>query len=266
MQEIKNIQNYAYQALCSLVDFLEKENITYYLMGGTLLGAVRHKDFIPWDDDMDIAIPREDYNRLIKLIHKIPSNLRAAHPSFDDTTPYPFLVISHKKTSLTFDYVKPYDKGASVDVFPLDSFPESKEKQDTFWRIARSHRSKIMNKQKGFYKRKTSLKEKLSFPLITIKNIFFEPKDLFLLYEKHATSEKIDTKFIANVYGRYSEKEVFHRDWFQSPSKVFFRDRYFQAPTKTHEYLEAIYGNYMEIPKKENQVTGHKIKNFTILD
>lgn len=262
---IQTIQKFAFEALCSLVDFLDEKNIPYYLMGGTLLGAIRHRGFIPWDDDIDIAIPRDAYNRLLKILDQLPRNIRAAHPNVDEKTPYPFLVISHASTRLIFDYARPYDKGACVDVFPLDAFPEKESEQNALWKKVKLMRSLIMNKQQGFYKRKTSFMHSIKFKAISFLNFFLPRKIIFKCYDSLVSSPQKDTKFIANVYGRYQKKEVFPKHIFQDPSTIFFESRYFKAPTHTEEYLTLIYGDFMKIPPVEKRYSGHRIQHFEII-
>lgn len=262
---IQTIQKYAFEALCSLVDFLDKKEIPYYLMGGTLLGAIRHKGFIPWDDDIDIAIPRNAYNHLLTILDQLPENIRAAHPSFDEKTPYPFLVISNANTRLIFDYALPYDKGACVDVFPLDNFPENQLKQKILWKKVKLLRSLIMNKQKGFYKRKISFLHLIKFKAISFINLFLPRKLIFEKYDDLISLPAENNNLIANVYGRYGTREVFPKNIFQEPSYVFFESRHFKAPTHAEEYLTLIYGNFMEIPPIEKRYSGHRVQHFEVI-
>lgn len=258
--DLKEIQQYSYTSLCDLVDFLDAQEIPYYLMGGTLLGAIRHKGFIPWDDDIDIAIPREYYEKLLLITEKLPPSLRAAHPKFDPKTPYPFLVISHAKTSMIFDYVIPYDKGACIDVFPLDNFPENEKEQKSLWNKTTKLRSKFMNKQKGYYKRKVSPQDYAKFKIMSFINSFTSRISIFNAYEACVTSQKNKTHLIANIYGRYREKEVFPSSLFQTPSTVFFESRTFKAPTDPEKYLTLIYGDFMKIPEEKDRTSGHRIQ------
>lgn len=262
---IQTIQKFSFETLCSLVDFLDEKNIPYYLMGGTLLGAIRHRGFIPWDDDIDIAIPRDAYNHLLKILDQLPKNIKAAHPSIDEKTPYPFLVISNASTRLIFDYARPYDKGACVDVFPLDAFPEKESEQNSLWKKAKFMRSLIMNKQQGFYKRKTSFMHSTKFKTISFLNLFLPRKIIFKCYDDLISSPQKNTNFIANVYGRYQKKEVFPKHIFQEPSTIFFESRNFKAPTHTEEYLTLIYGDFMQIPPIEKRYSGHRIQHFEVI-
>ncbi len=150
---LARIQQRAFAVLGALVDFFQAHAIDYYLVGGTLLGAVRHGGFIPWDDDIDIVVPRKDYRRLLGLLDRLPPTLRAIHPSIDAHTPYPFLVVSDRHSRWVVDYAHPFDRGIGVDVFPLDGVPPPGMRRRLLRKSIALLRSMTMNKQKGYYLR-----------------------------------------------------------------------------------------------------------------
>ena len=108
---------------------LENE-LNYFFIGGTLLGAVRHKGFIPWDDDLDIAMPREDYNKFIKIVSKMQSDKYIIDYSKNNKRYWlPFIKIRNKNTIYEEEAQKDYlgNKGIWVDIFPLDNGLENKQ-------------------------------------------------------------------------------------------------------------------------------------------
>ena len=258
---LQEIQNRAFTALCLLVDFLDAEGISYYLIGGTLLGAVRHQGFIPWDDDIDIGIPRKDYNRLMARLEHLPPALKATHPKFDKQTPYPFLVISDPTTTLVIDYAIPYNKGVGIDVFPLDNFPQNKYLQTLMWKGISIFRSMTMNKQGGYYKRKLSGRFFIYFNLLSFLNLLIPRSLLFKGYEAWIASSNNPDILIGNLYGIYGKKEIVDVNVFDKGSMVNFESRYFRAPLQAEKYLHAIYGDFMQLPDMKKRNSGHQIKD-----
>lgn len=260
---LQEIQLSTFHVLCKLVDFLEERNIPYYLIGGTLLGAVRHQGFIPWDDDIDIGIPRKYYDHLLTRLAELPPTLKCSHPLLDECTPFPFLVVSDPSTTLVIDYISPYNRGAGVDVFPLDNFPENYFSQKIFWKCIALLRSMTMNKQGGYYKRKTTKKLYIYFKLLSFLNIFIPRSLLFKVYDRLVKIADQKTTLMGNLYGIYGEKEIVNKEVFGSGCQIKFQSRFFRAPSQYKEYLNSIYGNYLEIPPKHKRKSGHKIKNFS---
>jgi len=261
---LKEIQTRAFNVLCLLVDFLESEQIPYYLIGGTLLGAVRHQGFIPWDDDIDIGIPRKNYDQLISHLAHLPHTLKAVHPSIDMLTPYPFLIISDPATTLVIDYATPYNRGVGVDVFPLDNFPQSKLLQALLWKGIFIFRSISMNKQGGYYKKKLDPPLSIYFKFLSLINKFIPRSFIFKGYDIFLSSSRKSASLIGNLYGMYGKKEIVDSDIFGKPSQVKFESRFFRAPSQPEEYLTAIYGDFKKFPPQEKRNSGHKIKKFNI--
>lgn len=259
------LQQRAFQVLCTLVDFLVAEKISYFLVGGTLLGAVRHQGFIPWDDDIDIAIPRADYQRLIHALAHLPSGLRVAHPSTDRMTPYPFLVVSDVYSSLVIDYARPYDRGIGVDVFPLDAAPQAGWRQALMWRGIGLLRAMTMNKQKGYYSRRLTWLQRSRFALLTLLMTLVPRRTLFRAYDVWVSGDEgREPVLVGNLYGLYGRREVVPTWIFGAGSDIRFRGRIFRAPAHSEEYLCAVYGDFMRMPPEEARHSGHRLRNVSI--
>ena len=116
--ELRQIQMHELELLLEFRKMCEENDLTYYLTGGTLLGAVRHKGFIPWDDDIDIAMPRKDYNLFLKLC---AHSLGADYIHKDERTA---IAYPHYFSKLTFAEHAQKHKRAYIDIFPLDICPD----------------------------------------------------------------------------------------------------------------------------------------------
>ena len=121
---LKQQQNYLMDVLYTFDDFCKSNNINYYIISGTLLGAVRHQGFIPWDDDVDVMIPRDDYDRFEKLVNRNPPNGYKAY-SINNTKGYYYPFIKFGKLDLYVKEFFPYVPtiALSIDVFPIDGCP-----------------------------------------------------------------------------------------------------------------------------------------------
>ena len=130
-EELRKVQLVQLEIALEIKRICEEHNIKYFLDSGTLLGAIRHKGFIPWDDDLDIGMEREEYNKFLKVIpDSLGDKFEMQSWENDDHYGHPFIKIRKKNTKYV-EMVCPHQKiqGIFVDVFPYDIFPEDKDQQ-----------------------------------------------------------------------------------------------------------------------------------------
>ena len=142
------------EMLTWLHEFLQKNHLNYYVIGGTMLGAVRHQGFIPWDDDADIAMPRKDYEKLIDLL-KDPVDHYVVESVHSPAKDYSYLIAKLYDTNTTLiDASKTLPKrGLFIDIFPLDGIGETKEdgvkNYKKIKRMCHLHAVKVCRRKKG---------------------------------------------------------------------------------------------------------------------
>lgn len=241
--------------LLEITDRICKElDITYYLIGGTLLGAVRHKGFIPWDADIDIAMPRADYE-VYRRYWEEHKNDRYFYQHYttekNHLQPHAVLKIKNTKVILN-DRVSnylPQCEGIYMDIFPLDNPPESpKQQKKQAKKIKRINR--IIELKAGYRYGVTSvykmiLKKMLQFALSPVSFTQLN-KELDTCMKKYSTP---NGRYLVSMASHYSYwKQLMPADIYGTPARILFENEYFNAPAKTDEYLTRIYKNYMEIP------------------
>lgn len=246
----------------------EKNDIKYSLTGGSMLGAIRHKGFIPWDDDMDIAMLREDYDRFLKVCE---SQLGVAFEiqtiDNDENYFYGFAKIILKDTYLVqYCHEKTkHRKGIYVDIFPLDNVPDNtrdrkKQKIKTYFLI-----KMLARKGKAGIEDKSSLLKYVAFHLIDVINIFVPMSYLKAkLVENMTKYNKDKTEFVCNMNGYYGyEKETTYRRYFENTILVPFENTEFPIVKEYDAFLKAVYGDYMKLPPVEKRHThGFKFLDF----
>ena len=167
-EELKKIQ---VEILDYVDKFCEERNIKYSLYAGTLIGAVRHKGFIPWDDDIDIMMLRSDYERFLKELHEEKdSRYKILDFRYDHSYHYAFAKVIDSKTQLREEVIDPYDGlGIYIDIFPIDVLPDNKLKirlvyliQWIFFNI-KSFKQTTINKKRGFAKFHFSIVTRITF-------------------------------------------------------------------------------------------------------
>ncbi|MCD8325712.1 MAG: LicD family protein [Lachnospiraceae bacterium] len=126
--ELRDIQAAAIKILIAFVDVCQKNGLNYYISGGTYLGAVRHKGFIPWDDDVDVAMPRKDYNVFLEIANRqLPDNLRLVHYSNkEDIIHYPAKIEDDRYQLIDHTASIPRQVNLWIDIFPLDGLPDNR--------------------------------------------------------------------------------------------------------------------------------------------
>ncbi len=238
-------------------DFCYKHNIRYYVVGGTALGAARHNGFIPWDDDVDVGVPRSDYERLKKLTqNQTFGNYIFEYPSNDKTFVYPYGKLYDSSTTLIESTRYKTKRGIFIDIFPLDgignTYEESVSNYKTIDRKVKILSTKICAWRKGrkFYK---------NICMILMRHLPWnnEKKLRAQISQMSQVHSFEDCLYVANCVGNWHEKEIIKREWLGKPTLIQFEGIQVYCPEKTDEYLSAVYGNWRQLPPKEKQISHH---------
>lgn len=247
--------------------FCEKHNLTYYLAYGTLLGAVRHNGFIPWDNDIDVCMPRPDYNKLIELFKKNPNSISSKielKTPFSKDYQYSYCKLIDKTTIVHEVTMKDkYSTSIWIDIFPIDALPNDKNKLKKFvLKMSKSRKYYSYTIEKKFSGK--SLIGKLKFNIV---KIIYTPI-YFILNQKVRFDRKCQ---IYNYTDANNFSVLF--DWFPLESLFdknlleidyySFEDNKYPGFKNYDKYLTNLYGDYMKLPPKEEQVS-HEIEAYYV--
>ncbi len=262
--ESELIKNEVLNILKNFDSFCRNNDIKYVLAYGTLIGAIRHKGFIPWDDDIDVVLLADDYNKLRKLTASNPflddkNRYKICFPGDDDYC-FPYVkVIDTKYVVHVRNVADKYNIGLFIDVFKADNWPNNKINE--FYQL-----------QKGKFLRRINeicLRGNIEDNRYRILDILLKPVDL-LFKCLGITSEKIcvimdniaSNNKPSNYVGCISEgtgwaNEKFERSMYTDTVMVPFEDGMYPAPTAYDRYLRTFYGDYMKLPDPRDRV-GHQ--------
>lgn len=252
---LRRLQLTQVEILDEIVRICESNDIRYYLVGGTLLGAIRHKGFIPWDDDLDIAMPRQDYVKFCKLCEtQLDSKYFLHNAETDDNYWLIFSKIRKKGTVINEGNIKDLDieKGIFVDIFPFDDAPKEKKRVRT--KIIKSLATTISLKI-GISLRYTK-KQKMVATILKP----FSIKTLSKLQQKIMTLDNgKNYPYYINYGSNYDTvKQTIPKDKYEPYKVAEFEGKNYRIPNDADYVLRRIYNNYMELPPAEKQVLRHK--------
>lgn len=258
-EELKQIQEVQMQIMDDIHRVCVENKLRYYLIGGSALGAIRHNGIIPWDVDIDIAMPRKDYERFVTVeSRKLKSRYQLHSYETDKHYSQVHAIVVLKDSCIKFrneggDGLR---HGIFVDVLPLDQWPDNKSlilKQQSDLQRIQFARSLVFGVKyasnsplKGFIK---TLSSKV-FSLFVSKH--------WLNKKQHDIMKRHDTPdegtFWCSMVSHYSfEKKTYPKTYFGDPRLHDFSGRQFFVPTMVEEYLTHLFGDYMKCPSLESQ-------------
>lgn len=258
--QLQRIHEISTDLLGSLHDFLVQHDIHYILIGGTLIGAIRHQGFIPWDDDLDIAIMRADYDRLLSMRDQLPFPLQASFFDNDPKHVYPFLRIHDVTTSVTIDYVKPVTRGVWVDILPIDG-------TFTNLRLRRWHvksllfvRSLITNITGGYIRKPLPKRLVWRYKGYSVLSRVVGKGNLIKLHHWLATLKSpLKSKTSGVIVGMAGFRETYETSVFQERELYPFHHLSCYGPRRYDEYLRKVYGDYMTPPPEAQRASVHPV-------
>ncbi|VVP36287.1 hypothetical protein PS874_04488 [Pseudomonas fluorescens] len=256
---IKAIQAKSLSILYEIHNFCSEHKIRYFIIGGTLIGAVRHNGFVPWDDDIDIAMPRPDYEKFLKLAQLLPFPLEAQDPQNHTDYIYNYSKVYDTSTTAVEDYSKPFVRGLWVDIFPLDGTFENKTARKIHFYIIHRFSRLLMYRRKSYAKSGTILKRSVQ-TLHYLISLFFPQQLLVSTINKLANIKSFESsKYVGNLFGRWREKEVVDKKVFDESANYDFSGIKVIGPKDYHQWLSKVYGNYMKLPPIEQQKPDHSL-------
>lgn len=258
IEELKSIQ---LDILDDVHRFCTENGIRYSLGGGTLLGAVRHTGYIPWDDDIDINMPREDYERFIRIYNSEKNEVLDLRNSRNCVELC--VKICRKGTKMTDLALGRTLWGINIDLFPIDGCPDDFGPHCNQILYLRKKLSQICPYYQVVRKKD---KTKWFLKYILKRIIYFYPHNvLYLKKEIDNLSRRYPLtrgKLGGGILGGYAHKEVMSADTFFSYDDILFENRMYRTISDWDTYLHSLYGDYMTPPPVEKQITHHLYDAF----
>ena len=263
MVDIVKIQKIEENILDEFNKICESNNLTYFICGGTLLGAVRHGGFIPWDDDIDVMMPRKDWEKFKRITNQLPEDLSVMNTEITH--------IFNNKTHIKFNHILGdcSNYGLMIDIFPLDGQPSNKI-------LLEVHKKKVLFLQ--MFIRFCNIENiEPSNERTYLDNILIKTARMFrvgkLLKKEnwvrriHNELSKYDyeeSQLVGALLGSFRDKEVMPKEVFGEGSDFKFDKLILKGPNDPERYLTNLYGNYMKLPPKSERGKHHKMKVFKI--
>lgn len=249
--------------LSDVARFCDENSISYFLAYGTLIGAVRHKGFIPWDDDVDIYMPRPDYERFLELFagEAKPSRLEVIHP-FHERSKHAFTKIIDTRTQKHEDGYSDADLlGVDIDVFVVDGQPDGDaEFERWFKKLYRLYLLDYLSSRECG----ASLKSKLAHFGIKLVGVFLPRRKIrkktAALHEKYPYGS---TKYAGSITGICNNRgDRAPTECFEGSLPCEFEGRSFKMPVGYHEIMTRLYGDYMQLPPETERVAPHAVAAY----
>lgn len=252
------------QELLFIDSLCAKQNITYFIYYGSLIGAVRHHGMIPWDDDVDIIMPRNDYETFLEYFRKNDTGkYEIVSNETDSSVPYLISRVSDKRYHLEFEKGIQYEVGIFIDIYPFDGMGNSKFIADMHGRICCFLRKFFYAKYGSCYPEGRVIKNAVLKALKKLLNIHKKPFVQYFL-EKTARLKRFEKSKFVNC-PLWADEYItgnLPREYFAKAVRTQFEGIDVNIPAEYDKILTALFGNYMELPPESERVMHHFYKVY----
>ena len=264
-----DIQKVSLDILKHVTQICEDQSIRYVLAYGTLLGAVRHKGYIPWDDDVDLMMPRPDYEKFIKyaIEHKdVFGHLEVMDMRILPNYPYMIARVSDCNYKIDVRNEKDCGMGIFIDIYPLDGIGNTYEEGLALLKRTCKYPSLIFlatRKHYHFGTTKGWKKRLLKIPVFVYAHLMGKMFFVRKLNNQLLSLDYDDSKYVGcAAWANYPYLDVYKKEWFYDCIKVPFEDGEFYAPRNYDEILKITYGDYMQLPSEKDRIYHHLYKAY----
>lgn len=240
--------------------FCVENDLRYYALGGTMLGAVRHQGFIPWDDDVDVGMPRKDYERLISIYESsvdLPYILETPKTAQPDYL-YIFSKLYDPNTTLIENTRAKIKRGLYIDVFPLDGLGNTEQTAKKWFKAIDMRYKLLLTRATGVRKGRSKLKNLAVYVGRMIPNAILNNRKLQLKVDKMCTKYDFDSsKYGGNLLGAWRYKEVMPTAVMGKPTEYQFEGLTIWGAQDYDSYLTGLYGDWRQLPPENKRVSHH---------
>lgn len=264
LNELKEIE---LNLLAQIDKICREQEFRYSLIGGTLLGAVRHQGFIPWDDDIDIAMPRPDYERFLTYCHDNCPQFLTICNKYEPQYGYLFAKICDANTIMIEENANKNNisLGVYVDVFPVDGLGTTEEGALKIFERTEFRRELLVAANwKRYFRSKTHawFYEPIRFVLYLLSRGVNYKKQILSIEKEIMKNNFDESKFCGAVCGSYRKREIMPQGVYSEYIEVLFEGKSFLALKNYDYYLKHIYGDYMQLPPEEKRITHHMFSAY----
>ena len=264
--DIREIQQMELGIMEYIHEICQKIGVKYFLAYGSLIGAVRHKGFIPWDDDMDICMLREDYEKLQDYLIANPDE-RYEVMSYKNNLNYvyPFMKVQDNQTYLLEEDVRiDSNMGIYVDIFPVDGYEDDSVFKDKMTRLIKKRQLSCYT-FKGITNTKSLLNSLIRY--ISVIIFYFTNTNKYIRgIDDLAQSRKVDDyELVDYLIYKDMNKPVWKREWLKQTITGVFEGKEFMIPKNYHEILTSDYGDYTQLPPVELRFSHHDFQLWKII-
>lgn len=264
LEELKKIE---LNLLIQIDKICREQGLRYSLIGGTLLGAVRHQGFIPWDDDIDIAMPRPDYEHFLTYCHNNCPQFLTICNKYEPKYGYLFAKICDANTIMIEKNANKNDisLGVYVDVFPIDGLGKTKkEAMKIFDRTEFQRELLVAANWRRYFRSKTHawFYEPVRFIFYLLSRCVNFKRQIISIEKKTIKNSFDESKFCGAVCGAYRKKEIMPQEVYSEYVEMLFEGRFFLVLKNYDYYLTHIYGDYMQLPPEGKRVTHHMFSAY----
>lgn len=263
----KETQAISLEILKQVTDLCEKLNLRYVLIYGTLIGAIRHHGYIPWDDDVDIMMPRQDYDKLLQYLsnHKLP-NLTIFNRQTCPDYPYMISRISDDRYILEMENEEPVGMGVFIDIYPYDGLGKTKEEAIKYGLKGDRLSSLCYQATRKHFAIETTtstIRKIIKYPVFLASKLigkdFFQNK----LEKLGGAKDYESSEYVGCIiWLSGGEKDIFPRNWFSETIIMPFDKYQFRVPKYYDEILRHEYGDYMKLPPEKERIGHHYFKAY----